>query len=233
MVTRLESAEKWDQSHLSSPEIAPLVDAAKVFYVEGYFLTHGTDSVVELGKKASHASKVPSFCSSTADSLLTRFHQVFALNLSAPFIAQFFGAQLQKVVPYCDIIICNESEAEAWASAIGLPDKTDLKATAKALALAPKSNPSRPRVVIFTQGADSTILVSAADPENPKVYPVEALASSSILDTTGAGDAFAGGFLGAFVSGKTLDESVEAGHKLGRMCIQQVRVLILQLLTLG
>lgn len=204
MVTRLESAEKWDQSHLSSSEIAPLVDAAKVFYVEGYFLTHGTDSVVELGKKASDASKV------------------FVLNLSAPFIAQFFGAQLQQVLPHCDIVICNESEAEAWASANGLPDKTDLKATAKALALAPKSNPSRPRVVVFTQGADSTILVSAADPENPKTYPVEALASSSILDTTGAGDAFAGGFLGAFVSGKTLDESVEAGHKLGRMCIQQV-----------
>ncbi|KZP15644.1 Ribokinase-like protein [Athelia psychrophila] len=204
LVTDLQSAEKWNQSHLSSPEIAPLVDAAKVFYVEGYFLTHGTDTVVELGKKASHASKV------------------FVLNLSAPFIAQFFSAQLQQVIPYCDIVICNESEAEAWASAIGLPDKTDLKATAKALALAPKSNPSRPRVVVFTQGAESTILVSSADPDNPKVYPVQALTSESIVDTNGAGDAFAGGFLGAFVAGKTLDEAVEAGHKLGRMCIQLV-----------
>lgn len=150
------------------------------------------------------------------------------LNLSAPFIAQFFGAQLQQVIPYCDIVICNESEAEAWASAIGLPDKTDLKATAKALALAPKSNPSRPRVVVFTQGAESTILVSSADPDNPKVYPVQALTSESIVDTNGAGDAFAGGFLGAFVAGKTLDEAVEAGHKLGRMCIQLVGLLILR-----
>jgi len=160
--------------------------------------------VLELGKKASHAAKV------------------FALNLSAPFLAQFFTAQLQQVMPYCDIVIGNESEAEAWASAVGLPDKKDLQAIAKAIAISPKSNPSRPRVVIFTQGPDSTILVSAAEPESPKVFPVNPLASDKIVDTNGAGDAFAGGFLGAFVAGKSLQESVEVGHILGAMCVQQV-----------
>jgi adenosine kinase len=44
-----------------------------------------------------------------------------------------------------------------------------------------------------------------------------------IIDTNGAGDAFAGGFLGAYVAGKTIDESVDAGHKMGAMCVQQVR----------
>lgn len=57
-MTTLRSAEKFEQSHLSSSAVAPLVNGAKVFYVEGYFLTHGLDSVVELGKKASDASKV-------------------------------------------------------------------------------------------------------------------------------------------------------------------------------
>jgi adenosine kinase len=57
-VTTLRAAEKFEQSHLSSPTVAPLVDAAKVFYVEGYFLTHGVESVVEIAKSASHASKV-------------------------------------------------------------------------------------------------------------------------------------------------------------------------------
>lgn len=57
-MTTLRCAEKFDQSHLSSPAVAPLVDAAKVFYVEGYFLTHGTESVVELSQKASTAGKV-------------------------------------------------------------------------------------------------------------------------------------------------------------------------------
>lgn len=58
LVTTLRVAEKFEQSHLSSPEVAPLVENAKVFYAEGYFLTHGTESLVELGKKASNAGKV-------------------------------------------------------------------------------------------------------------------------------------------------------------------------------
>lgn len=61
LVTTLRVAEKFDRSHLSSPQVAPLIEAAKVFYVEGYFLTHGTDSVLELSQKAAAAGKVSIF----------------------------------------------------------------------------------------------------------------------------------------------------------------------------
>ncbi|KIM82318.1 hypothetical protein PILCRDRAFT_820706 [Piloderma croceum F 1598] len=205
LVTDLRSAEKFEQSHLSSPAVGPLVDGARVFYVEGYFLTHGLQSMLEIGRKASQASKV------------------FVLNISAPFIAGFGNEDhtyLSEVVPYCDIIIGNEAEAESWAVAHKLPANTELKTIAKALAIEPKANPSRPRIVIFTQGADSTILVSSAEPDLPKVYPVNKV--DNIVDTNGAGDAFAGGFLGAFVAGKSIDDCVEAGHKLGAMCVQQI-----------
>lgn len=204
LVTTLQAAEMFEQSHLSSPTVAPLVDAANVFYVEGFFLTHGASIVLELSKKASAASKV------------------FALNFSAPFIPQFFGTQLKSVLPYCDIIIGNETEAEAYAAANGLPDTKDLAAIAKAVATSPKSNASRPRVVIFTHGAESTILVSSAEPDSPKVFKVSPIDGKLIVDTNGAGDAFAGGFLGAYVAGKSLDECVEVGHKMGAMCVQLV-----------
>ncbi|CAK5283222.1 unnamed protein product [Mycena citricolor] len=204
LVTTLRVAEKFEKSHLTSELVAPLVDGAKVFYVEGYFLTHGTESIVYLSQKASAQSKI------------------FAINFSAPFIPQFFGAALQQILPFCDLVIGNESEAETWASANGLADPKDLPAVAKAIALLPKSNPSRPRTVVITQGADSTILVSSATPDSPKIYPVTKLADAEIVDTNGAGDAFAGGFLGALVAGKSIDECVEAGHKLGSMCVQQV-----------
>jgi adenosine kinase len=45
----LRAIEKFEQSHLLA--VAPLIDAAKIFYVEGYFPTHGTDSVLELSKR--------------------------------------------------------------------------------------------------------------------------------------------------------------------------------------
>ncbi|KAF5385057.1 hypothetical protein D9615_001090 [Tricholomella constricta] len=201
LVTDLRAAEKFDQSHLSSPAVAPLIEAAKFFYVEGYFLTHGTASILELSQKAAAAGKA------------------FAINLSAPFIPQFFKAQLQQVLPFCDIIIGNEAEAESWASANGLPDPKDLAGIAKAIAILPKTNASRPRVVVFTQGARSTILVTSTEPDSPKVFPVNPLQDEEIVDTNGAGDAFAGGFIGAYVAGKSLDECVEVGHVLGRMSV--------------
>jgi adenosine kinase len=203
LVTTLRSAEKFDNAHLSTPDVARLVDGAKFFYVEGYFLTHGITSTLEVAKKASGAGKV------------------FALNISAPFIAQFFKVQLEQVFPYCDFVIGNESEAAAWASAVGLPDKDDIPAIAKSIATLPKSNPSRPRTVIITQGPKSTIVVAATE-DKPKIFPVDALEDGKIVDTNGAGDAFAGGFLGALVSGKSVDEAILAGHKLGAMCVQLV-----------
>ena len=40
-------------------------------------------------------------------------------------------------------------------------------------------------------------------------------------DSSGVGEV-AGGFVGAFVSGKSIDECVEAGHKMGSMSVQLV-----------
>ena len=57
LVTTLRAAEKFELSHLSSPGVAPLLDSAKFFYVEGYFLTHGTESAIYVAKKASEAGK--------------------------------------------------------------------------------------------------------------------------------------------------------------------------------
>jgi len=204
LVTTLRVAEKFETSHLSSPEVAPLVENAKFYYIEGYFLTHGVESALELSSKSAAAGKT------------------FVMNFSAPFIPQFFTKQLQDIIPHTDVIIGNEAEAEAWASATGLPDVKDLSAIARSIALFPKSNPSRPRTVIFTQGANDTVVATSDKPDLKKTFPVVLLNNDQIVDTNGAGDAFAGGFLGALVSGKNFDDSVLAGHALARACVQQV-----------
>ncbi|PPR02357.1 hypothetical protein CVT24_011701 [Panaeolus cyanescens] len=203
LVTTLRVAEKFEKSHLESAEVAPLIKGANYFYIEGYFLTHGLEPALYLSKSASDAGKT------------------FILNFSAPFIAQFFGSQLEEILPYTDIVIGNEAEAEAWATAKGYPDVKDLPAIAREIAKFPKKNASRPRIVIFTQGANHTVVVVDGKPE-AQIFPVDALADNQIVDTNGAGDAFAGGFLGALVSGKDLEGSVLAGHALARACVQQV-----------
>lgn len=204
LVTTLRAAEQFDKAHLSSPAISKLIDGAKFFYIGGFFLTHGVESATELAKAASGAGKV------------------VALNLSAPFIAQFFKVQLETVIPYADYIFGNESEAEAWGAAAGLANPLDHVSVARSIALLPKSNPSRPRIVVITRGAESTAVVSSAEPDTPKIHPVQKLADSEIVDTNGAGDAFAGGFMGALVLGKSVDEAVEIGHKMGAMNLKEV-----------
>jgi len=204
LVTTLRASEKFEPSHLST--ISHLVDGAKLYYIGGFFLTHGVESALVVAKKAADSGKV------------------FSLNLSAPFIAQFFKVQLEQILPYADIVIGNESEAAAYASSIGLEESahTNLALIAQRIASFSKVNASRPRVVVLTHGPKETVLVTSDDVENPKVFRVEPLAKEDIVDTNGAGDAFAGGFIAAFHLGKSLSECVMVGHRMGRMCVKQI-----------
>lgn len=204
LVTTLRAAEKFEKDHLLSEKVSALIKGANYFYIGGFFLTHGVESALHLAKTASSAGKV------------------VALNLSAPFIPQFFKVQLETIIPYADYIIGNESEAESWGSAAGLADPKDHVEVARSIALLQKANPSRPRIVVITRGSDSTVVVSSAEPENPKIIAINKLEDSEIVDTNGAGDAFAGGFMGGLVLGKSLEECVEIGHKMGAMNIRQV-----------
>ena len=102
LVTTLRAAEKFSPSHLAKPEIKAYIDHAKFFYIGGFFLTHGIESAIEVAKAAAGHGKV------------------VALNLSAPFIPQFFKMQLDKLLHYVDILIGNESEAASYAEAQGM-----------------------------------------------------------------------------------------------------------------
>lgn len=125
------------------------------------------------------------------------------MNLSAPFIAQFFKEQLDSVLPYCDYLIGNESEAIAYAESHNLdvslpapaiitttnsPTQTkDITAIAKAIAALPKKNSARPRTVVITQGTEPTIVVSGGAEPTVTSYSVRPIDPKDIVDTNGAG----------------------------------------------
>jgi adenosine kinase len=203
LATRLGAAEKFNKSHLETPEVKEAISKAKYFYMGGFFLTHGSESGLILAKQAKEQG-VP-----------------FSLNLSAPFIPQFFKDQLDSIIPYTSLIIGNESEAEAYAESHGLPDKTDLHAIAQSIANFESSLPAgQTRTVILTHGAKETVMTQTNG--KPKTFSVNKVEDKDIIDTNGAGDAFAGGVLGALVLGKSIDEAIDVGHQLGVMCIGQV-----------
>ncbi|KAK0535966.1 adenosine kinase [Tilletia horrida] len=200
LCTNLGAAEKFDKSHLETPEIKEILDNGKLFYMEGYFLTHGLETALIVAKKAKETGAL------------------FAINLSAPFIPQFFSSQLDQILPYTAIVIGNESEAETYAGSHNL-SSTDLPTVAKAIANFASELPSSiKRRVILTHGAEPSVLAVQGE-EETRSFPVKPV--ENIVDTNGAGDAFAGGVLGALLLEQPIEKAIEAGNTLGGLCIGQ------------
>jgi adenosine kinase len=198
LVTNLVAANNFKPSHLETAESKAIYESASVYYIAGFFLTVSVESLKIVAEHALANDKT------------------FCLNLSAPFIIDFFGDAVATALEYADFVFCNETEAAAYAKKHELGD--DLKEVALKIAASPKKNGARPRTVIFTQGSDSTIVAC-----NGKVdeYAVSTLAKEDLVDTNGAGDAFVGGFLAGLLAKKEMSACVDAGHSAARFIIQQ------------
>jgi len=201
MVTDLGAANHYDLEHLKSPEVWKLVEGASTYFVGGYHLTVCPPAIMALAEEAAAKNKA------------------FVFSLSAPFIPQFFKDPLDATAPYWDYVIGNETEALSYAESHGIESK-DIKEIAKALAALPKKNEKRERVAIITQGTEPTV-VSVGGKEVQE-FPVHAIDSKLINDTTGAGDAFAAGFTAGLVAGESLAQCVDQGQWLAKLSIQEL-----------
>ncbi|XP_064863906.1 adenosine kinase-like [Oncorhynchus nerka] len=201
MVANLAAANYYKKDgHLDLKENWKLVEKAKVFYIAGFFLTVSLESILKVAKHASENNKL------------------FTLNLSAPFICQYFKDALMEVMPYVDVLFGNETEAATFSKEQGF-ETEDIKEIAKKVQTLPRVNKKRPRIVVFTQGKDETIMTKGGDKlETFKVLQIE---QKDIVDTNGAGDAFVGGFLSELVQDKTLEQCVKAGHYAANVTIRQ------------
>jgi len=196
LVANLAAANNFKETHLGTEKAKEIVEAAQFYYCAGFFLTVSVDSLVKVAEHAVANNKT------------------FCLNLSAPFIVDFFGDQLATAIQYADFLFGNEGEAEAYAKKHNLGD--DLKEVALKICALPKKS-SKPRTVVFTQGSKSTIVACNGVVTEYKVDP---LPSEKLVDTNGAGDAFVGGFLSQLTQGKDMAACVEAGHWAARYIIQ-------------
>jgi adenosine kinase len=196
LVANLAAANTFSESHLDNPAVKEAIANAKIFYVTGFFLTVSVPSILTI---AQHA----------IDN-----HKTFCMNLSAPFLIQFFGDAMASVMPYTDFVFGNESEAAEYGKAKGYG--TDLATIALKLAAQPKASGLRPRIVVFTQGSSSTIVASSGSVET---FPVDPLPRDLLVDTNGAGDAFVGVFAFGLASGKNPEDAMKLGIKVASMSV--------------
>lgn len=72
---------------------------------QGFFLTVSLESILKVAKHASDNNKL------------------FCLNLSAPFICQFFKDNLMQVMPYVDVLFGNETVSQTLQSILQMLSK--------------------------------------------------------------------------------------------------------------
>ncbi|TXG58491.1 hypothetical protein EZV62_016320 [Acer yangbiense] len=199
LVANLSAANCYKFEHLKKPENWAFVEKAKYFYIAGFFLTVSPDSIQLVAEHAAANNKV------------------FTMNLSAPFICEFFKDAQEKVLPYMDYVFGNETEARTFSKVHGW-ETDNVEEIALKISQWPKASGTYKRITVITQGADPVVV---AEDGKVKKFPVILLPKEKLVDTTGAGDAFVGGFMSQLVQGKPIDECVRAGCYASNVIIQR------------
>jgi sugar/nucleoside kinase (ribokinase family) len=116
-----------------------------------------------------------------------------ALSLSDPFWVELHRRELDRLLDAVDLLFANEQEACGMA---GLDD-----AEAAAVALS-----RRVSTVAVTRGAQGSVVASGGG-----VISVPAVDVASVVDTTGAGDSYAAGFLCGVIGEMGLERCAQLG----------------------
>jgi sugar/nucleoside kinase (ribokinase family) len=106
-----------------------------------------------------------------------------ALSLSDPYWVELHGDELASLLGHVDILFANEQEA------CGITGERDLDAAVASLA-------RRCSTVAVTRGEHGSVVACGSQLVSVPAAPV-----NQVVDTTGAGDSYAAGFLYGFING--------------------------------
>ncbi|PIA37319.1 hypothetical protein AQUCO_03000129v1 [Aquilegia coerulea] len=165
LIANLSAANCYKSEHLKRPENWALVEKAKYYYIAGFFLTVSPESILLVAEHAAANNKV------------------FMMNLSAPFICEFFKDAQEKVLPYMDYVFGNETEARTFSRVHGW-ETDNVEEIALKISKLPKASGAHKRITVITQGADPVVV---GEDGKVKLFPVILLPKEKLVDTNGAG----------------------------------------------
>lgn len=127
--------------------------------------------------------------------------------------------ELMKTMKHFDVLIINESEARLLTQEPNL-----IRAGKKVIGMGPK-------ILIIKKGEHGALLITESTIFSAPAYPME-----DIYDPTGAGDTFAGGFMGWLeksddISDENLKKAVVYGSAMASFCVEKFGVDGLRELT--
>jgi len=203
LIANLSAAQCYQLDHTLTSPVHLKLQSAAIVYITGYFLQVSCDTVYYVFDYCQQNSKITCF------------------NLSAPFICEQSNDKILKILPWVDFLFANQTELLAFAKINHIEDLT-LQQIIHKIVHWNKISPKKERIVIITNGSLSTY-VGITGQETIQIL-VDPLPIQDIVDTTGAGDAFVGGFLSQLIQNKSIEECVQMGHRIAGKIITHVGV---------
>jgi adenosine kinase len=150
-------------------------------------------------------------------------NKTFGFNLPSFYFIETFLEDIKNLFEYADIVFANFAEAIFFGKLLGL-ETDDVEEICLFLSKMPKKNKNKMRTVVITCGPDPAFVCQYDHKKNIATfscaYEPNQVEEDNIVDTNGAGDAFAGGFLANYVRGASLDKCMKAGHWAAALIIQ-------------
>ncbi|XP_050294411.1 adenosine kinase-like [Anthonomus grandis grandis] len=179
------------KSLLSYKDFPNIFNKSDIILIEAYFLTN----------RFSTAKHIVDMCKQTDKSLV--------FNLCGEYIFKIVPEPIKYLVKRADIIFGNKAEFDALASLLSKDSIEDL-----AMDLTREGS----KTLVITDGPNPVQCFTQTDNFYVKVPP---LSSTEIKDTTGAGDAFVGGFLAGITLSRKLKSCIDIGIYAASNIIKQ------------
>ncbi len=126
-----------------------------------------------------------------------------SFDLADPWVIEAHRQRLEPVAEMAEILFLNDAEAAIWTGA------SDPRAAAEALS-------ARPGLTVVKMGAEGSLIVG-----DGRVWEVAADRVEAV-DTTGAGDAYAGGFLYGLARGYDPDRAGRIASRIGAATVARI-----------
>ena len=132
-------------------------------------------------------------------------HLTVSFDLASFEVVNQFKTDLQEILKnHIDMVFANEDEASAFTQLPTTQSEESLKILSELCETA-----------VIKLGAKGTLLT-----KDNKIIRSEAIPVKTIIDTTGAGDFWAAGFLHGWANNKSLEDSAQLGGLMGASVIQ-------------
>ena len=179
-----------------SAELSPddldqnLVNVSKWIFIEGYLFANGESAREAIAKAVDYAKASQA-----------RHRTNVALTFSDASIVKAFKNEIEKILPQTDLIFANRGESMAFTGATS--PQAALEELRKVV----------PNVIVTAGSAGAYIHFHGQETHVPAKV-------CTPIDTTGAGDAFAGGFLYGITNGYSPEQAAHGGAALASKVIQ-------------